>query len=130
MGLSQTPSFLAVKVSGRMICRVSGSTRIHSLRMDTHTAPVWSANSYTRCIWAPFDPIFPGRDVQHFLRHGAAVNPHRHPGEQKHLPHGIELLVGQPPGIVVISGEGGGLAQNVDTRARWFRSQSAKISSS
>ena len=35
MGLGQIPSFLAVKVPGRMMCRVTGSTRIQSLRMDT-----------------------------------------------------------------------------------------------
>lgn len=57
------------------------------------------------------DPVFPGGDVQHLPGRGAAVDPHRHPGEQKHLPHGVELLMGQPPGVVVIPGEGGGLAQ-------------------
>ena len=38
-----------------MIRRVTGSTRIQSLRMETIT-PSLSAISYTRCIWAPFTP--------------------------------------------------------------------------
>ncbi len=55
MALGQIPSFLAVKVPGRMMCRVTGSTRIQSLRIDTRS-PSLSVISYTRCMWAALTP--------------------------------------------------------------------------
>ena len=57
------------------------------------------------------DAVFPGGDVQHLPGPGAAVDLHRHPGEEKGLPHLQQLFVGQAPGVVVIAGVVGRLAQ-------------------
>ncbi|SCJ69989.1 Uncharacterised protein [uncultured Blautia sp.] len=39
------------------------------------------------------------------------MDPQGDAGEQEHLPHLIELLIGQAPGVVVRPGHGGGDAQ-------------------
>ena len=53
-------------------------------------------------------PVLPGGDVHRLEGPGVPVDPQCHPGEEEHLPHLVEFIVGEAPGIVVRAGYGGG----------------------
>ena len=87
--------------------------RIHQdpVAADGHQHPLPVRDLVHPLHMGGLHPVLPGGDVHGLEGLGIPVDPQGDSGEEEHLPHRVQLLIGQPPGVVVRPGHGGGDAQ-------------------